>query len=102
MALVEGYRFAELHADIGDRVAPGDVLASLATGTLDAQLQQATAQAAGAEAAVKQAQSQITRGRIRWVDSSHCALGIGACSTQSELTPHHLRAQARCPVFSSG
>jgi RND family efflux transporter MFP subunit len=46
------------HADIGDKVAAGTVLADIDIPDLDAQLGQARAQLAAARAAVKQAQAQ--------------------------------------------
>lgn len=58
--LVTGYPIEALLVDIGTEVAKGDVLAQLNTDTLNAQLAQANAEYARAQASVRQAQSQIT------------------------------------------
>jgi HlyD family secretion protein len=57
---VTGYPIEELMVEIGAQVAKGDTLAELNTDTLKAQLSQANAEYARAQAAVRQAQSQIT------------------------------------------
>jgi HlyD family secretion protein len=57
---VTGYPIEELMVEIGAQVAKGDTLAQLNTDTLKAQLSQANAEYARAQAAVRQAQSQIT------------------------------------------
>ena len=56
---VDGLRVVELHADAGDRVQRGQLLATLEKATLEAQLAQSTASLARAEAAIAQARSQI-------------------------------------------
>lgn len=57
---VTGYPIEGLMVEIGAQVAKGDTLAQLNTDTLKAQLSQANAEYARAQAAVRQAQSQIT------------------------------------------
>tara|TARA_R110002126_G_scaffold30259_7_gene99151 strand:+ start:24906 stop:26138 length:1233 start_codon:yes stop_codon:yes gene_type:complete len=57
---VTGFPIEALMVDIGAQVAKGDTLAQLNIDTLKAQLSQATAEYARAEAGVRQAQSQIT------------------------------------------
>ena len=56
---IGGRIITALHADVGDRVARGDLLAELDRELLEVQLAQAEAEKARAEAAVKQARSQI-------------------------------------------
>ncbi|MBL8566108.1 MAG: efflux RND transporter periplasmic adaptor subunit [Hyphomicrobiaceae bacterium] len=56
---IDGLRVVELHADAGDRVQRGQLLATLEKATLEAQLAQSTASLARAEAAIAQARSQI-------------------------------------------
>ncbi len=56
---VSGFDIQTMHVDVGDAVKAGDVLAELNSATLVAQLAQADAEYAGAEAAVRQALSQI-------------------------------------------
>jgi RND family efflux transporter MFP subunit len=70
-ARVNGY-VASWHADIGDRVSAGDVLALLETPELDAQLVAARAQlqAADAQVEVRKAEAELTRTTYeRWRDS---------------------------------
>lgn len=62
---VEGFRVLELRADEGDRVKKGDVLATLAQESLDAQLAQNDAALARADAAISQAESQIVEATAR-------------------------------------
>lgn len=57
---LEGYRIAELLVDEGDTVAAGDVVARLATDTIEIQLAQNDSQRARSEAAIAQALTQIT------------------------------------------
>lgn len=59
-ANVAGYEIRELHAEVGDRVKAGAVLARLDDTALAAQLAQARAEQARATAAERQAESQIT------------------------------------------
>ncbi|WP_234464041.1 efflux RND transporter periplasmic adaptor subunit [Paracoccus caeni] len=56
---VSGYEITEILVEAGDTVEKGQVLARLATDTLDAQLEQARAEYARAEAGVGQARSNI-------------------------------------------
>lgn len=56
---VSGFVVDEILADVGDTVARGDVLARVDARTLQAQLAQAQAEEARAQASVRQAQSQI-------------------------------------------
>jgi HlyD family secretion protein len=58
--LVTGFPIEALMVDVGAEVAKGDTLAQLNVDTLNAQLSQAKAEFARAEAGVRQAQSQIT------------------------------------------
>ncbi|MEM5520172.1 efflux RND transporter periplasmic adaptor subunit [Sulfitobacter sp. AS59] len=58
--LVTGFPIEVLMVDVGAEVAKGDTLAQLNVDTLNAQLSQAKAEFARAEAGVRQAQSQIT------------------------------------------
>jgi RND family efflux transporter MFP subunit len=58
-AEVDGLSIAELLAEEGDKVEKGQVLARLNKATLEAQLDQNTAQIVRAEAAIAQAESQI-------------------------------------------
>ena len=70
-ARVNGY-VASWHADIGDRVSAGDVLALIDTPELDAQLVAARAQlqAAEAQVQVRKAETELTRTTYeRWRDS---------------------------------
>ncbi len=60
--LVNGSTIETLLVDIGDTTAAGDVLAVLDDSTLTAQLAQARAEFARAQAGVSQARSQITSG----------------------------------------
>ncbi len=57
---VTGFPIEALMVDISAQVAKGDVLAQLNTDTLNAQLAQAKAEYARAQAGVRQGQSQIT------------------------------------------
>lgn len=57
---VTGFPIEALMVDIGAEVAKGDTLAQLNVDTLNAQLSQANAEYARAQAGVRQAQSQIT------------------------------------------
>lgn len=56
---VEGLKVVEILADVGDRVAAGDVLARLSTDTIDVQLAQNASSLARADAAIAQVGSQI-------------------------------------------
>lgn len=56
---VEGLRVVQLHADAGDVVERGQVLATLERATLEAQLAQSKAALARADAGIAQAKSQI-------------------------------------------
>jgi HlyD family secretion protein len=56
---VEGLRVVSLHADEGDAVEAGQVLARLSRDTLEAQMAQNAASIARAEAAIAQAEDQI-------------------------------------------
>jgi HlyD family secretion protein len=62
---IEGFRVLELKAEEGDRVKQGDVLATLAHETLDAQLAQNVAQLARTTAAIAQARSLISQAEAR-------------------------------------
>jgi HlyD family secretion protein len=62
---IEGFRVLELKAEEGDRVKQGDVLATLAHETLDAQLAQNEAQLARTTAAIAQARSLISQAEAR-------------------------------------
>lgn len=58
-AQVAGYEIREIRAEIGDKVAKGDILALLDDETLTVQLAQADAEYTRAAASVRQAESQI-------------------------------------------
>ncbi|MCL4768263.1 MAG: efflux RND transporter periplasmic adaptor subunit [Hyphomicrobiaceae bacterium] len=62
---VEGLRVLEVHADEGDRVEKGQLLATLVHATLDAQLAQNAALLAKSDAAIAQAASSITQAEAR-------------------------------------
>jgi HlyD family secretion protein len=62
---IEGFRVLELKAEEGDRVRQGDVLATLAHESLDAQLAQNEAQLARTTAAIAQARSLISQSEAR-------------------------------------
>lgn len=57
---VSGFPIEEIMVDVGTTVAKGDVLAQVNPDTLKAQVSQAAAEYARAQAGVRQAQSQIT------------------------------------------
>lgn len=56
---ISGYSIQSINVDVGDKVAKGDVLATLDSQILRSQLVQAEAEYARAEAAVRQSESQI-------------------------------------------
>lgn len=58
---VEGLRIIELHVDAGDRVERGQLLATLESATLEAQLAQNAAALKRADALIAQARSQIVQ-----------------------------------------
>lgn len=62
---VDGLRVVELKAEEGDRVKKGDVLATLVSDQLDAQVAQNAATLARSEAAIAQAGSSITESEAR-------------------------------------
>ncbi|HXF54012.1 MAG TPA: efflux RND transporter periplasmic adaptor subunit [Hyphomicrobiaceae bacterium] len=62
---VEGLRVLELHAEEGDRVAKGDLLARLEDETLKAELAQNDATLARAKAAIARARSEIVSAEAR-------------------------------------
>lgn len=64
-AEIEGQRIVELHAEEGDYVKNGDLLATLESETLKAQLDQNAATIARADAAMAQAQSLISEAEAR-------------------------------------
>jgi HlyD family secretion protein len=57
--LIEGQPIESLEADVGDRVAAGQVLARLSDSTLKLQMSQFLASLASAEAAIAQAEAQL-------------------------------------------
>lgn len=59
--LVEGQPIEALLADVGDRVAEGQVLARLSTSTLELQMSQLAANAASGEAQIAQAQASLAQ-----------------------------------------
>ena len=67
---IEGYRVMELLADEGATVTKGQVLATLATEPLDAQMAQNDAGLARATAAIARAQSQITEADAKLAEAS--------------------------------
>jgi RND family efflux transporter MFP subunit len=62
---IEGFRVLDLKVEEGDRVEQGDVLATLAHESLDAQLAQNEAQLARTTAAIAQARSLISQAEAR-------------------------------------
>lgn len=67
---IEGYRVMELFADEGSRVTKGQVLATLATEPLDAQMAQNDAGLARGTAAIARAQSQITEAEAKLAEAN--------------------------------
>jgi HlyD family secretion protein len=66
---VEGLRIIEVLADEGDKVKKGQVLARLASDTLDAQLAQNDASQAKATAAIAQAKSNLASAEAKLVET---------------------------------
>lgn len=62
---VEGLKVLELRADVGDEVKKGDVLATLVTVGLEAQIAQNDASRARADASIAQAKATITQAEAR-------------------------------------
>lgn len=62
---LEGFRVLDLRVDESDRVKKGDVLATLVSESLDAQVAQNDASLARAEAAISRAKSQIVEAMAR-------------------------------------
>lgn len=54
-------RIAEIHVDEGDFIQPGQILARMDTGTLDAQINQANAQVRQAETAILTAKARVAQ-----------------------------------------
>ncbi len=88
-AEIAGLRLAEIHAEVGDQVAAGALLARFATDTVEAELALARASLAEAEAAV--AEARVNAERARQVQAS------GALSAQQvgQLLTAEMTAQAR-------
>ncbi|MCX8099480.1 MAG: efflux RND transporter periplasmic adaptor subunit [Casimicrobiaceae bacterium] len=63
-AEVQGLRIAEVHVQVGDRVRKGQVLATFAAETLEAERAQAAALIAEAEAQLAQAEADAARARL--------------------------------------
>ena len=68
-AEVDGLRIVEIDADVGDRVAAGQVLARLDHAQLDTQLAQSEANIAQADAAAQQAQASIDEAQASAIQS---------------------------------
>lgn len=68
---VEGLRVAEIHAEEGDRVTKGQVLARLVSESLDAQIAQNTAALSRTDAAIAQARSSIAQSEARLVEAKN-------------------------------
>jgi len=68
-AEVDGLRIVTIEADVGDRVAAGQVLARLDHAQLDTQLAQSEANIAKAEAAAQQAQASIDEAQASAIQS---------------------------------
>lgn len=66
---VDGLRIIDLKVDVGDTVKVGDVLATLETETLEAQLAQNHANLARSEAGIAQAKSQIAEAEARLAEA---------------------------------
>jgi HlyD family secretion protein len=60
---VGGYRVAEVHVDVGDRVRKGQQLVELSTALLNAEVESRRAELRQREAALVNAQAALTRGR---------------------------------------
>jgi RND family efflux transporter MFP subunit len=67
---IEGLRVLSLHAEEGDRVTKGQVLATLVHESLEAQLAQNAAAMARADAAIEQAKSNIAQAEARLTEAS--------------------------------
>lgn len=61
--LIEGQPIDALHADVGDRVEAGQILATLSATTLELQKSQYTASLASARATIAQAEAQLLEAR---------------------------------------
>lgn len=66
---VDGLRVIAISVDVGDRVKKGQVLATLETETLDAQMAQNAANVARASASIAQAKSAIKEAEARLVEA---------------------------------
>lgn len=62
-AEIGGYRITEVRAQIGDRVKKGEVLARMASDTVDNELAESRAAVADAEAALSEAKANVERSR---------------------------------------
>lgn len=71
--LIEGQPIDELLADVGDRVAAGQVLARLSTSTLELQRSQLVANRAAVEAQVAQAEATLIDARATAADAARQA-----------------------------
>jgi HlyD family secretion protein len=67
---IEGLKVIELTADIGDKVKAGQIIARLASDTIDVQLAQNESSLARAEASIAQAQSAIEQSEASQVEAA--------------------------------
>ena len=72
-AQIEGLTISEIHAEEGDKVVAGQVLARLDRSQLDAQIAQNDAATARADAAIAQAQSAIeqAQAQVSWAENDY-------------------------------
>lgn len=95
---ISGLRLTEVRASVGDRVARGQVLATFARETVEADLAVVRAQVAEVEAALADAQSNAERARTLQTTGALSAQQIGQYLTTEQTTRARLetvRAQVR-------
>ncbi len=95
---VEGLKVLDLHADVGDEVKKGDVLATLVTVGLDAQIAQNEAALTRAEASIAQAKANITQAQARATEANLAlerAIPLNKTQYLSDSVLDQRRANAR-------
>lgn len=95
---VEGLKVLELHADVGDEVKKGQVLATLVTVGLDAQVAQNEAALKRAEASIAQAEANITQAQARATEANLAldrAIPLNKTKFLSDSVLDQRRANAR-------
>jgi HlyD family secretion protein len=90
---VDGLRIMEIDADVGDRVAFGQVLARLDRAQLDAQLAQSEARIAKSEAATLQAQASIDETQATLVQSRASLERAQTLRATGNVSAEHLLAR---------